>query len=169
MDKILKVIGTLAPALAKSLIPGGPLVSAGIDMLGQALGIVAPDEDKLLAKVKNLTPEDVAAIKKAEFDFKARMKELDIKDEEIHAGDRDSARKRQMALDDWAPGVIAIVVFIGFFGTLAAMIWVDSPETSRQPVNILLGTLGAAVIAIVQYYFGSSSSSAKKNELLVSK
>jgi len=171
MDEILRVVGKLAPALVKSLIPGGPLVSAGIDMLGQALGIAAPNEDKLLAKIKNLTPEDVAAIKKAEFDFKAKMKELDIKEIEVHAGDRDSARKMGISLKGWTHPVLATVVVLGFFVIIAYVLggWAKLNPTNAVLVGTLVGYASAKADQVISYYFGSSDSSAKKNELLAKK
>ena len=36
--------------------------------------------------------------------------------EKIHADDRDSARKRQMALGDHTPTVLAILTMLAFFG-----------------------------------------------------
>ena len=60
-----------------------------------------------------ILPLSNAALKQVEANLKIKMKELDIKLEEIHAGDRNSAREMAVKTGDiWTPRIIAAVVFI---------------------------------------------------------
>jgi 1,4-dihydroxy-2-naphthoate octaprenyltransferase len=91
---------------------------------------------------------------------------LGIDSEKIHIEDRSSARQREIAVKDKTPAILASVSFIGFFGILGLMMFVEVPANAKDPLLIMLGALGAIVTGITQYYFGSSSGSAKKNDIL---
>mgnify|MGYP000944274789 FL=1 len=86
--------------------------------------------------------------------------------EQIAAGDRASARQREATIKDKTPQILAYLVTLGFFGLLAFMCMSQPPKGSETLLNIMVGSLGSAWIAIVSYYFGSSSGSERKTELL---
>jgi hypothetical protein len=75
LDAIKGIVGAVAPNLGTAL--GGPLGGAAMTMLSQALGC-DNNERALQRAVQAATPEQLAEIKKAELDFEARMKELDV-------------------------------------------------------------------------------------------
>jgi uncharacterized membrane protein YeaQ/YmgE (transglycosylase-associated protein family) len=85
---------------------------------------------------------------------------------ELEAADRASARAREIAVRDSTPRVLAYLVVGGFLGVLAALMFVEIPARAEQPLNLMLGFLGAGAGLVLGYYFGSSSGSAKKNEML---
>ncbi len=82
------------------------------------------------------------------------------------AGDRDSARKREAAVRDWTPMVLAAGTTIGFFGLLSALMFVEPPAGSREVVIAMVGALGTAWVSVISYYFGSSAGHARQTELL---
>ena len=93
------IIGTVAPLLGTAI--GGPVGGIAVKAITSALGLDDGASDKdINAAMKNASPEQLAAIKKVEADFKVQMKKLDIDLEAIHQQDRDSARKREMATGD---------------------------------------------------------------------
>jgi len=98
--------------------------------------------------------------------FKTRMQELGIDLERINAADRASARDRETKLQDWTPRVLATLVTVGFFGTLAWIVSKGLPAEGKEAVLIMLGALGTAWTQIVAYYYGSSAGSAEKNQLI---
>lgn len=61
---------------------------------------------------------------------------------------------------------IAFTVIFGFFGAIWLVMTGEVTTSMRDALLILIGSLGAAFGAVVNYYFGSSSGSARKDELL---
>lgn len=62
--------------------------------------------------------------------------------------------------------VLTVITTVGFFGILAWLITHGLPETGRDVVLVMIGTLGTAWTACVSYWVGSSSGSALKTEAL---
>lgn len=118
----------------------------------------------------NVSPEQIATIKKLDSDFKIRMAELGYKSildlESIAAGDRANAREREIKTGDWTPKVLTILVTFGFFGVLAFLLENGKPEHGGDALLVMLGALGSAWGAVVNYYYGSSSGSAQKQKVL---
>ena len=79
---------------------------------------------------------------------------------------RASARTRQVAMRDGTPTVLALLVTAGFFGMLGIMAFRDLPIPNKDMLNVMLGSLGAAWVAVVSYYFGSSAGSRAKDDAL---
>ncbi len=171
-DALGKALAGLAPTLAGALGTavggpvGGALARTAVGAVGKALGLDTDDPNEVSAALEKATPEQIAAIKQADQAFAARMRELDLHEVEIHARDRDSARRRQVVTRDRMPAFIALAALSGFFGILASMILIAIPADAMQPLMVMLGALGALVTQIGAFYFGSSAGSAKKNETI---
>ena len=70
----------------------------------------------------------------------------------------DQAPRRQTAV-----AILAVLVVVGFLGAL----WIAlGLEKVSEPALLLLGGLGSAFGAVINYYFGSSLGSAVKTTLL---
>jgi len=163
--KAKDILGVVAPTIGTAL--GGPLGGlAARTLAGVLLGDEAASESAIAAAVANASPDQLLALKKADHEFQTRLKELDVDMERIAAGDRDSARKRQIEMKDRMPGILAAMVFTGFFGILCSLMFVAVPEAAKDPLNIMLGALGTLVVQIANYYFGSSNGSAQKQKML---
>jgi hypothetical protein len=162
------LLGQLAPSIATAL--GGPLAGVAVKTLSSALfGHEDGTEEQISAAMAVATPDQLAAIKKIDADFKVQMKSLDIDLERISAGDRDSARQMQRETKDWVPKVLAIVITLGFFGILIWMLLNGMPKTGTEALLMMLGALGTAWTGVVNFYYGSSAGSKAKNDLLASK
>jgi hypothetical protein len=162
------LLGQLAPSIATAL--GGPLAGVAVKTLSSALfGNEDGTEEQISAAMAVATPDQLAAIKKIDADFKVQMKSLDIDLERISAGDRDSARQMQRETKDWVPKVLAIVITLGFFGILIWMLLNGMPKTGTEALLMMLGALGTAWTGVVNFYYGSSAGSKAKNDLLASK
>lgn len=165
-----KIIGSVAPALATAL--GGPIGGLAVELLGNALGIDAPTQEKVEKAFTSgsMTGEQIAAVRQAEITLQQRAQELGIDLEKIHSADRDSARQLQIQTKSRIPGTLAVVITLGFFGVLAGMLsGALQASGNNEAMLILLGALGAAWGAVVNFYFGSSAGSAAKNEMLARK
>lgn len=162
-----KTVGAIAPTIGTVL--GGPLGGLAGAALASVLG-VENTPDALETAVQNATPEQLLNIRKADNEFKLQMAELGFKNvtdlEKIAADDRANARAREIALVDWMPKALALLVVAGFFGVIALMIYNELPPTGRDSLLVLVGALGAAFGAIIQYYFGSSAGSVDKSKTI---
>lgn len=160
----------IAPTIATML--GGPLAGMAVDVIGNAFGMkdATKDQIKEVLSSGNLTADQIAAIKQAEAELKIKLKELDIKLEEIHAKDRDSARQMAAATGDvYTPRVIAVIVFIIWASVQYKVFNGTIPPEMKELVARVLGTLDAVLMAVIYYYYGSSSGSAAKTEALTKK
>jgi hypothetical protein len=163
-DKAKQVIATVAPLLGTAL--GGPLGAAAGGLLAKALGTPPGDDKAAEAVLLNASPETLAAIKKAEQDFQARMRELDIDEEKLSYDDTANARAREIATRDTTPKYMAYLITLGFFGVLGYLLAYGKPQQGGDVMLVLVGSLGTAWTGIVAYYFGSSAGSAAKTDAI---
>ena len=162
------LLGQLAPTIATAL--GGPLAGVAVKTLSNALfGHEDATEDQISEAMASATPDQLAAIKKIDADFKVQMKSLDIDLERISAGDRDSARQMQRETKDWVPKVLAIVITLGFFGILIWMLLKGMPQTGTEALLMMLGALGTAWTGVINFYYGSSAGSKAKTDAMNTK
>ena len=165
---LLKAFGPLlssvAPSIATAL--GGPLAGLGVKALSKALlGAEDFSEEAVMDAMATASPEQLAAVKKIDADFKVQMKSLDIDLERISVDDRKSARDMQKETRDWIPRALAVSVTAGFFAILIYMLVYGLP-TSGNEALLLLGALQTAWGGIIAFYFGSSSGSQKKDAMI---
>jgi hypothetical protein len=155
------IINTVAPLLGTAI--GGPVGGIAVKAITSALGLDDGASNKEIdAALKNATPDQLAAIKRAEADFKVQMKKLDIDLEAIHQQDRDSARKREMATGDKIPAVLAITTMLAFFGYIGGVTFFPAATMDIAFINIAVGWLGGTASTVIAYYFGSSSGQDKQ-------
>lgn len=159
------ILGTAAPIIATAL--GGPLGGLAVSAAADALGLSDKTEQAIKDAITGATPEQLEALKRADYEFALKRDELERKYQidlaTIEAGDRASARQREVTTGDHiTPRMLAAVVVLGFFAVLTLMIFNELPPAGRDSLLVLVGALGAAFGAIVNYYFGSSSGSAAK-------
>lgn len=76
------------------------------------------------------------------------------------------ARDMQKVTRSNVPAVLSVLITVGFFGVLIGMLAGQLKVTDNQALLIMLGALGAAWGAVVNYWFGSSAESGRKSDLL---
>lgn len=163
-----KIVAAVAPWIGTALT--GPLGGMAVSAVADALGLSDKTEDAIKQAISGATPEQMLALKKADQDFAARMQELGFQNvqalERIAADDRKSAREMQTTVRSKIPGVLAVLITLGFFGILIGMMagWLKTDD--NQALLIMLGALGAAWGAVVNFFFGSSADSQNKTRLL---
>lgn len=79
--------------------------------------------------------------------------------------DRKSAREMQSTTRSRMPAILALLVTVGFFGILYALMMGYAKPSNE--LMIMLGSLGTAWSGIIAYYFGSSAGSQAKTDALV--
>lgn len=159
------LLAQVAPTIASAL--GGPLAGLAVKTLSSALlGTEQGTEQEVAAALGSATPEQLARLKEIDANFAVTMKKLDIDLAQIDATDRNSARQREVQLKDRTPMILAGVVCVGFFGTLAGLMLYGLPPKGQDALLILLGALSSAFTAVIGYYYGSSSGSRAKEQII---
>jgi hypothetical protein len=163
-------VAAIAPTIASAF--GGPLAGLAVTSLEKALGVApgasSSDSKSFQATLQAAlaTPEQVLALKQADNAFKQFCLDNELQLLKVDDDDRASARQRQASMKDWTPTVLALLVTVGFFGMMSVMTFRDLPIDNKDMLNVMLGSLGAAWVAVVSYYFGSSAGSRAKDEAL---
>jgi hypothetical protein len=162
------LVGTVAPWIGTAL--GGPLGGAAVGAVADALGLSDKTEASIKAALSGVTPEQMLAMKTADQMFAVKMQELGYADLErlaaLAADNTKDARAMQTATRSQIPAVLAVLITFGFFGILIGMLRGDLTATDNQALLIMLGALGAAWGAVVNFFFGSTAESGRKTELL---
>jgi len=158
-----KLIENVAPTIATAL--GGPVAGMAVKALSTALlGHGDGTEDDIKTALATATPDQIAAIRKVDADFKVQMKQLDIDLQKIAADDRNSARQMAIQTHDLTPRFLAIVVVI-CYGLAQYYLFTHVIEQSmRELVARVLGTIDGALMMILSYYFGSSHQHSSNGE-----
>ena len=152
---------TIAPTIATAL--GGPLAGMAIEAISSAIGIDPKDVKETLSEGK-LTADQIASIKTAEIELKARAQELGLDFAKLAVEDRKSARDMQVATRSLVPPLLAVLVTVAW-GLVQYFLLTHVIEPSmRELIARVLGTLDGALMLVLSFYFGSSSGSQAKDE-----
>jgi hypothetical protein len=171
---IKDILKTAAPFLASAFAgPFAPIATAVISKyVTPPNGTIATPDNigGIIQSALGVDPDITLKLKQAENEFQETMTKMGFdsteKLEELASSDRDSARKREEVVKDHTPAVLAYVVTLGFFGLLTLFCFRAVPVAMGDILKVMLGSLGAAWLAIVTYYFGSSAGSDSKNKTL---
>ena len=114
-------------------------------------------EDDITAALANATPDQIAAIKRADNDFKVQMKQLDIDLVRIAADDRNSARNMAVGTHSLTPSVMSYVIVV-CWAIIQYFLFTHVIEASmRELIARVLGTLDGALMLVLSFWFGSSN------------
>ena len=150
-DAIKNVIGAVAPTLGTAL--GGPLGGAAASAIASVLGCEA-DERSLQKALAQATPQQLTEIKKAELDFEARMKELDV---DIYAlQTADTADARRHFAKDWTARFLAVTLCLLFAGYILLVTILPHDRNTDAIINLILGSITGSFSTVIAFYFGSS-------------
>lgn len=167
----ISLLKTVAPWIGTAIAgPAGPLVTMAVGAAAEAMGLSEKTVDAVKTAVSGATPEQLAAIKKADQDFAVRMQELGFKNleslEAIAAADRDSARKMQMANHSPVPAMLTCFVVGAFTVTLVLLLKFDVPATNRDIVVYMIGQLSGGFTSALAFWLGTTRDSTRKTDLL---
>jgi hypothetical protein len=132
------------------------------------INVLLPFAGKLLDKFfPDPTQKAEAQMKLAELAQNGELASManETKLFEIEVDDRKSARELQASTKSWMPSILAIMVTVGFFGILYALMMGYAKPSNE--LMIMLGSLGTAWSGIIAYYYGSSAGSQAKTDALV--
>lgn len=160
-----KVIGVVAPTLATAL--GGPFAGLAVEAIGRAFGMDGATEDDIKTTLERgkLSGDQIIQLRLAQDNLLVRLKELDIREEQLYVSDRDSARRRESLVQDKTNRNLAYVV-VGAFIAMVSATLLGYAQVESVLAGTLVGYLSAKCEQILAYYFGSSRSGDRKTELL---
>jgi hypothetical protein len=172
-------LSSIAPTIATML--GGPLAGTAVAALEGAFGLAPGSGQDAITKVvqTGMTPDTIAAVRAADQKHAEIMAQqgIDLQklnaDHEaamasIDAGDRDSARKREMSVRGYTtPALAWLVVGASMaLGTGVVMGYVTKDPSQATIVGTVIGYVFNEAKTVLSYYFGSSASSDRKTELM---
>ena len=155
MKKLLSnIVGAVAPTLGTAL--GGPFGGMAGDVISKVLG-VENNPKSIEQALASATPEQLIKIKKAEKEFEAKMKELDVDLYKLETAEKQHARG--MFSKDWTARIIGIAMIGGFLGYIFLVTLQPPEQNSEALINLVLGYLGGLASAVISFYFGASNKS----------
>jgi len=158
---------TIAPLLGTAL--AGPLGGAAASFMADKLGV----PDKTVKAVSDLlqsgqmSPEQIVGIKQAEMEFQKFLEANKIDLARMSVENTKDARDMQKVTRSKTPAILSYLVTAGFFAILITMLVMEIKPS--EPLLIMLGALGAAFGAAVNFWLGSSNGSQIKTEHLQGK
>lgn len=185
---IKAALGAIAPTLATMM--GGPLAGTAVSALVSAFGITSSgDQIKDTAAITKvvqdgkMTPEIIAAVRKADQEHEALMGQQGIdlaklnaaheaELAQIYTGDVQDARKRQMETKDDTPKHLAYMMIIGFFVLSAAQLiaimgWPEYISKIPPEGWLIVGNISGYLIAEAKqaaaFFLGSTAASKGKD------
>jgi hypothetical protein len=165
------ILKTVAPWIGTAVF--GPLGGLAVEAASNALGLSDKTTDALKQAISGATPDQMLALKKADQDFALQMQALGFKQvadlEAIAAGDRKDARDMQKVTRSIMPAILSIVVTVGFLGLLTGMMLGVLKVSDSQALLLMLGALGAAFGAVMQFWFGTTHDSGRKTDIIAGK
>ncbi len=162
-------IGKIAKGILKSVAPmvataiGGPVAPMALNVLKGVLG--TDDESLIEQQIAEASPETLAKLREADQMFRARMRELDIQEQDLYLQDTQDARGTAVKFGTFMPQLLlTFVAIVGFSGLLYALVVkaVVIPEESRTIVMLLVGQLSTFVGMGYAFFLGSSKGSKEK-------
>lgn len=160
-----EILGKLAPTIASALL--GPFAGFAVAGLGKIFGIDNATQESVAKIITDgkMTPEQLAAIQKLELEYQDHEAERGFKYSELEFKNTADARAMKVATGSYFPEILSTFVTLGFFGILGWMLFDDNVVNS-EPILIMLGSLGAAFGAVINYWLGSNKGSDRTKELL---
>ena len=129
-------------------------MSVKIAIYSKVLG-VDNNPASLEKAIATATPEQLLEIKKAEKDFEAKMKALDVDLYKLETQEKQDARKTFSK--DWTARIIGIAMVGGFLGYIFLVTLQPPEQNSEALINLVLGYLGGLASAVISFYFGASN------------
>lgn len=168
--ELLDILKKAAPWLAAAAAGPAGLAGMAIKTAAEALGAPEQTGEAVTAALIGASPEQMAALRQADNDFKLRMRELGYKStadlEALAVEDRKGARGMQVAKPSMMPAMLSAVVTLGYFAILIGMMTGWLKVSDSQALLIMLGSLGTAWGMVMAFWFGTTSGSARKTDLL---
>ena len=161
MTEFLKAF---APTVASALL--GPLGGTVISGIGSILGLSEPTKQTIADAFTagQLTPEQISQIKALELQLQAEEKERGFRYAELEFKNTQGAREMLASTRSLTPSILTYLVTAGFFGVLASLMVTEGKAS--EPLLVMLGSLGTAWAACINFWFGTTAGSQAKTAII---
>lgn len=158
----------IAPTVATAFL--GPLGGVAVSAVGNLLGVSSATQDKIAQVISQgqMTPEQIAQLKKLELEYKAHEEELGFKYEDLAFKDRDSARQANVSGGTqkylfW----LSLLLLACSLGSEGFVLFQGYPNKIPEIiVGRVLGLFDAVAMLVLSYWYGTTAGSSEKNHLL---
>lgn len=158
------LVRNIAPTIGTVLSGGNPLIGMGIKAVSNALlGKEDGSEEEIATALKDASPETLLKLKEADNSFETEMAKIGFDRDKLAFKDVDSARKREMAVKDHTPAILAYLLTVIFAIALACLFTTALPDSNKTIINMMVGSLGTVWVSAMAYYHGSSRGSRLKD------
>jgi hypothetical protein len=157
-----KAIVKIAPGIATAL--GGPFGGLAATVLKEITGM---DEAGIEKAIAEGDPNIFLQLKQAELAFDIKLKELDLRADELEYKDTADARAMRVSTQDWTPAVLTGIALTFFFALSYAVL--NSLEIVQQNESFIMFLFGCASSWVTQglnFFLGSSRGSQRKTDML---
>ena len=165
---IKNLLKSAAPMLGAAI--GGPFGGMALKMLAEALGAPEAKPDDLPGLMASASPDQIAAIKKSDNDFKVRMTELGFENEQklaaLAVDNTKDARDMQKQTRSMVPALLTGITVIGFFSLLIGAAAGYFRLEGSDVLMLLLGVLARETASVYNFWLGSSDGSRQKTEIM---
>ena len=166
--KWFQTLMTIAPKVGAAL--GGPVAGIALNVLRDALGMPDASQSEIEAKIAEGSPEMFLALKDSERDFEAKMREFDIKEDQLVYEDIQSARSMHIAHMEKTPTILSYLSLIIFFGVVILVVTQGQFfEDNTMAQNVAYMVIGASigwVNSAFTFWLGSSRGSKSKSDAM---
>jgi hypothetical protein len=147
------VLDVVAPTIAGAL--PGPLGSVAKKAVTDLLGLdPESSREEIEKELAKSDPEKLI-----------RLKEMDLEFAQLAISDKDSARKRQVAMRDWTPNFLAVLVILGYGALQYVLLTRALPDANHDLIIRSIGIIEGALVTAWSFFFGSSSGSKRKDKV----
>ena len=171
-----KAIAGVAPTLATML--GGPLAGTAVTALEGAFGLQpGAGADAVTSVVAcNMTPDQLAAVRKADQDHADKLAQMDVDVQKLNLAhaealaaddvqDRVSAREMQISNRTYLVPTLALTIVSAFIAMVGLSL-LGYTKADSALAGTLIGYLSAKAEQVVAFYFGSSAGQQHATNLL---
>lgn len=167
------LVKIVAPAIATAI--GSPLAGLGVRALSEALlGRDDGSDGDIEQALLTATPDKLLELKKADQEFAAQMKAMDIDLDKAFIAD--TADARHVFNSNGSVFWLGVAILLTFAGIMGAVLWgsfaimtggitindVAIVATVAGMIGTVVGYVAANAQQVVSYFFGSSRGSAEK-------
>ena len=147
------------------LFRSGPFGGMAGKFIADALGT---DVESLPDAIAGASPETMLKVKNADIEFKIKMKELDISEEQLHADDRGNARDLAVKTSIYPQVVQSVLYDVAFIMVCYYLFSAEVSYTEAQLalISYVMGILSAGLVQVNNFWFGSSSGSKEKTDIM---